>query len=245
MSYTNKTPNYDLPQYVGTDKPTYLGDFNETMLKIDSALHTNASNIASAGSTAETALNTAQTANTTSNNAQTTASQAQTTATNANTTAESANDMANSAMEDTQKIVDYLIFSETTLTSSGITAKTGTTSLSVNKTYTNLVIENNSTNSAGKISGVIQVDSLSNMSQNQIDISFNTPFRPSKSITLHNIGSQILRGDSTFNQYYNQYVNLTINTNGVASLSTYTNDDNATSIRIHFLPCLSFFNSII
>lgn len=245
MSYTNKTPNYDLPQYVGTDKPTYLGDFNETMLKIDSAMHTNASNIASAGSTAETALNTAQTANTTANTAQTTASQAVTTATNANTTAESANDMANSAMEDTQKIVDYLTFSETTLTSSGITAKTGTTSLTVNETYTNLIIENNSTNSAGKISGVIQVDGLSNMSSNQIDISFNTPFRPSKSITLHNIGSQILRGDSAFNQYYNQYVNLTINTNGVASLSTFTNDANATSIRIHFLPCLSLFNSIV
>lgn len=44
MSYTNQTPNYGLPQYVGTDKPTYLGDFNNAMKKIDEALHNNAEN---------------------------------------------------------------------------------------------------------------------------------------------------------------------------------------------------------
>ena len=41
MSSTNKTPNYDLSQYVGTDKPTYLGDYNGDMLKIDAQMKTN------------------------------------------------------------------------------------------------------------------------------------------------------------------------------------------------------------
>lgn len=45
MAYTNKTTNYELPQYVSTDKPTYLVDFNEAMRDIDSAMHTNATNI--------------------------------------------------------------------------------------------------------------------------------------------------------------------------------------------------------
>ena len=36
MSFTNKTPNYELPQYVAEDKPTYLGDFNEAMAGADS-----------------------------------------------------------------------------------------------------------------------------------------------------------------------------------------------------------------
>lgn len=45
MAYTNKTTNYELPQYVSTDKPTYLVDFNEAMRTIDSAMHTNATNI--------------------------------------------------------------------------------------------------------------------------------------------------------------------------------------------------------
>lgn len=44
MSYTNHTPNYNLPQYVGTDKPTYLGDFNNAMTTIDTQMHNNAQN---------------------------------------------------------------------------------------------------------------------------------------------------------------------------------------------------------
>lgn len=44
MSFTNSTPNYGLPQYVGTDKPTFLGDFNNAMSTIDSALHNNEQN---------------------------------------------------------------------------------------------------------------------------------------------------------------------------------------------------------
>lgn len=42
MSSTNKTPNYELSQYVGTDKPTYLGDYNGDMLKIDTQMKANA-----------------------------------------------------------------------------------------------------------------------------------------------------------------------------------------------------------
>lgn len=44
MSFTNHTPNYNLPQYVGTDKPTFLGDFNNAMSTIDTALHNNEQN---------------------------------------------------------------------------------------------------------------------------------------------------------------------------------------------------------
>lgn len=56
MSSTNKTPNYKLSQYIGTDKPTYLGDYNGDMLKIDNQLKKNAdsaSNAASAASAAQ------------------------------------------------------------------------------------------------------------------------------------------------------------------------------------------------
>lgn len=41
MSSTNKTPNYELSQYVGTDKPTYLGDYNGDMLRIDTQMKAN------------------------------------------------------------------------------------------------------------------------------------------------------------------------------------------------------------
>lgn len=38
MSSTNKTLTIELSQYVGTDKPTYLTDYNGDMLKIDNAI---------------------------------------------------------------------------------------------------------------------------------------------------------------------------------------------------------------
>lgn len=55
MSSTNKTPNYELSQYVGTDKPTYLGDYNGDMLKIDKQLKANADSASNATSAAGSA----------------------------------------------------------------------------------------------------------------------------------------------------------------------------------------------
>lgn len=48
MSSTNKTANYNLPQFIGTDKPSWLGDINQAMSIIDSQMKTNADNITSA-----------------------------------------------------------------------------------------------------------------------------------------------------------------------------------------------------
>ena len=57
MSATNKTPNMELPIYVAEDKPTYLGDWNSTMSKIDTTV-TAARNVAdSAMETASNASN--------------------------------------------------------------------------------------------------------------------------------------------------------------------------------------------
>ena len=48
MGYTNRTTHYELPQYVATDKPKYLTDFNETMVAIDTQMYTNAQAAATA-----------------------------------------------------------------------------------------------------------------------------------------------------------------------------------------------------
>lgn len=49
MTATNHTKNYDLSQFAGTDRPTWLGDYNGDMSKIDAQLKKNADAIASAG----------------------------------------------------------------------------------------------------------------------------------------------------------------------------------------------------
>ena len=48
MTATDKTANYDLSQFVGTDHPTWLGDYNSDMKKIDAQMKQNADDIASA-----------------------------------------------------------------------------------------------------------------------------------------------------------------------------------------------------
>lgn len=52
MSSTNRTTNYKLSQYIGTDKPTYLGDYNGDMLKIDNQMKVNADSASNATSAA-------------------------------------------------------------------------------------------------------------------------------------------------------------------------------------------------
>lgn len=39
FGHTNSTPNYELPQFVGTDKPQWLTDINQGFLAIDTAIH--------------------------------------------------------------------------------------------------------------------------------------------------------------------------------------------------------------
>ena len=48
MTATNHTENYNLSQFTGTDRPTWLGDYNGDMEKIDTQLKRNADDIASA-----------------------------------------------------------------------------------------------------------------------------------------------------------------------------------------------------
>lgn len=119
MSSTNKTTNYDLSQYIGTDKPTYLGDYNSDMNKIDAQMKKNAdatasamsiagtanSNATQAKSQAEAALKTGTQAQNTAENAQNTASTASQNATTALNTASAANDKANTAKDAVDKNV--------------------------------------------------------------------------------------------------------------------------------------------
>lgn len=55
MGSTNKTTNYELSQFIGTDKPSWLNDYDNDMLKIDTAIKNNATAAAGAQSTANTA----------------------------------------------------------------------------------------------------------------------------------------------------------------------------------------------
>ena len=119
MGYTNKTSHYELPQYVANDKPSWLGDFNSAMLKIDTVMADNdataeAANSAATGAQTQvaalsaqlstiqgqvnTAVDTATTADGKATTAQSVATQASTTAGEAKTLAETAKQSADLAL---------------------------------------------------------------------------------------------------------------------------------------------------
>ena len=83
MGATNHTTNYNLPQFVGSDKPTWLGDVNGALLAIDTQMKANETASATADTKADTALTNASSAQTTANTASTTATTADTTANSA------------------------------------------------------------------------------------------------------------------------------------------------------------------
>lgn len=76
MSHTNKTPNYDLPQFIGTDKASWLGDLNPAFLAIDAGMETNKVSAQSAETSAEQASALAQSANSVANAANSSAASA-------------------------------------------------------------------------------------------------------------------------------------------------------------------------
>lgn len=78
MASTNKTTHYELSQYVGSDKPTYLTDYNNDMSAIDTGIY-------NAQTKADTAFANAGSADTKADSAQLTANQALNSAGTANT----------------------------------------------------------------------------------------------------------------------------------------------------------------
>lgn len=71
MASTNKTTNLHLSQFIATDKPSWLSDYNADMLKIDAGYGTAVQDAASAVSGAASASAAAQAAQTTANSAET------------------------------------------------------------------------------------------------------------------------------------------------------------------------------
>lgn len=99
MSATNKTLNYELPIFIDTDKPSWLGDWNGAMTKIDNSIKTVDGVAKSSVTTANEALTTAEGAVTTAGNALTASGEAKDSATNAISVANNASLLAGGAVD--------------------------------------------------------------------------------------------------------------------------------------------------
>lgn len=125
MAHTNQTTNYQLPQFLGTDKPAWLGDINPAMQTIDTAMKANADGVTSATALANDAdnkvgdlddLQTTVKTDTVSaiNEVNQNASTASTTATSAVNVANSASAVATNAINATNQLANQFNFTTTT-----------------------------------------------------------------------------------------------------------------------------------
>lgn len=115
MGHTNSTANLSLPQFIGTDKPTWLGDVNGAFSAIDSYAGTNDAAVAAAASDASSAISQAAAAVNTANTANTTAGNASTAATAAVTAANQANALSNQVALRTGVLADLTTTDRTSI----------------------------------------------------------------------------------------------------------------------------------
>lgn len=99
MSATQSTPNYQLPIFEATDKPSWMGDFNGAMTKIDTAIKAASESGGGGGGSGDEALIVANEAKTLATQANSTAEQASSTASSASTTASAASTLAQSTQD--------------------------------------------------------------------------------------------------------------------------------------------------
>ena len=242
MASTNKTTNYELSQFLGTDKPAWLSDYNTDMSKIDTQMKANADAATAAGGTATaatTAIGTLASLTTdvktdlvsAINEVDSNADTAQNTATNAATT-------ANTAASGITSLTNYLNLGATnvSLTNSDMSL-TGTGTI---RNTSNLHIVGNTDNSLVKIYGNVIVDSTTPNSNITVTIS-NTGLTPTSNITINACGIVTKENTNDATLKYVDTLTYTINTNGTITVSLTATAANTVGIK--FIACVIFLKN--
>lgn len=224
MSSTNKTTNYELSQYIGTDKPTYLGDYNSDMLKIDTQMKVNATAISTLNSNLETVSATATSALSKANTADGKADTAGATATSALSKA-------------LQNEANLNKFNLSTIQNLSLTSPVGGTF----QQYQNspLKIARDSTGSIFKLYGAFELTGITSTPESYNIKTSDTGLRPSESYIISPIGTKMLllkSGTSTV-----QPLHMRVNTDGTIDIIIDSiNSSNVDGVRCIIMPCLYF-----
>lgn len=222
MGATNHTTNYNLPQFVGSDKPTWLGDVNGAMSAIDTQMKANATASATADTKAETALTNAQTAQTTATGAQSTADTASSTATSALNKS-----LANEAEIAKLNLTDFKTIQYTDMTTSNGSLSAGS-----------ITIAKDSSGSIAKVYGSIFAYPSTT---GPVTITIpNTGLTPDTNITINNAGIYLM----TYPNFTNAEIvgiDLTIYQNGNITIGLYANrTGSGSTLRANLMPQLYF-----
>lgn len=226
MSSTNKTTNYDLSQFVGSDKPAWLQDYNTDMSKIDTGIHNAAATASGADGKADantTAIGDLTYLSTsTKNNLVAAINEVDGNADTAQGTANNASNTANTAKTTADGLVKFLninTFATSTVTSSDSATITGSVRNATN-----------ADGSLGKVYGGIILTPA-----NAPTITISTGLRPSSPITIQDL--VILQDIGNNKEIYTR--NVAIETNGNATIDI-PSAFNGRAVKIILPPCLIF-----
>jgi hypothetical protein len=223
MASTNKTTHYELSQFLGTDKPAWLTDYNSDMSKIDTGINTAQSTATAADGKSDantTAIGTLENLTTDAKTSLVAAiNEVDGHADTAQNTANNANTNAGAAISSLQNLETYLTLGTQTTyladaTHNQITTNQGTMASS------SITVSRNSTGTLGKVYGTIRHKPNSTGTQT-IYINFDTGLRPDTDITISPVG-EFYGSTSSFNSANMPVeVTLKVKTNGYVEISYY------------------------
>lgn len=250
MSSTNNTTYYNLSQYTANDKPTYLGDYNSDMGKIDAGIHT-AKNTADTNTTNIGDLTTLTTdskstlvgaINEVDSHADTNASNITTLnlsvsgntshigdLTDLDTTVKT--DLVNAINELKASINNFNLTSYTTLNPNDYDVTSGTTGSF--GTWKTVKVAKNSDGSLAKIYGKV---SYNPTSQNTGIVIHNSGLAPTSDITINCAGICRVANQPSFSPVE---LDLVIRTNGDIEISPKAFGPDV-SLTFYLFPCLYF-----
>lgn len=238
MSSTNKTTNYELSQFVGSDKPAWLADYNQDMSKIDTQMKvnadastTNAGNISS-NTTAIgdlTALNT-----TAKSNLVSAVNEVNAAAGTAEGTAQAAATNANAAKTEADALTRYLSITQTGTINATVTGGT------IDSNYTNTMkYALNADGTLGKIYGRLR---FSKTTSGANTITLPIPgLNVSNSFVINSACYWYCYSPTLDKIYIINFRDVQVNTNGTITFDLPTTPGVGDIITLWFAPCLYFF----
>jgi hypothetical protein len=223
MSSTNKTTNYNLSQFVGTDKPAWLADYNQDMSKIDTQMKANADSATGADGKADANTSAIGTLTNLTTEAKTNLVSA---INEVDLHADTAQNTANQAVNSITGLQDYLNLN------SYISATNGTSD-NGNVVTVNIKYASNSNGSLGKIYGYVDVQP-STAKDSVVTITEKSSFRPEARIFIQSLGIESVNGGTIAYP-----VDVAIETDGTIKFYAYMEGLNRTH-RLIIHPCLLF-----
>ena len=237
MSSTNKTTNYNLSQFIGTDKPAWLSDYNGDMGKIDAGLNTAQSTATGADGKANanaTAIGTLSSLTTEAKtNLVAAVNEVNTTAGTALNTASNAAGNATQALTKANDLAAYFaLTSFTSIAANNVVPASGNV-IGV----TNLTVAANNTHSLGKVYGRINYQNGSADGWADITINIDSGIHPDADFSIYEAG--IATNSNQSGNQVAQEVTLTFKPNGNIKVKFWA--DASQRYLIHLFPCLYFF----